>query len=48
MGHGSLNTELIYYCAECFILVVSSRWNPSLHFGGNSALILLLLASRCD
>ena len=39
MGHDSLNTELIYYCAECFILGVSSQSNLGLHFDGNSDLI---------
>ena len=48
MGHDSLSTELIYYFAEGFILVVSSQWNPGLHYAGNSALILLQLAGRCD
>ena len=48
MGHDSLSTELIYYFAECFILVVSSQWNPGSHFAGNSTLILLQPVDRCD
>ena len=48
MGHDSLSTELIYYFAEGFILVVSSQWNPGLHFAGNSTLILLQLVDRYD